>query len=139
MESRCFPTRVDSVPYHSVGCIVKQYLNDGVSVLSGHSFQPTHVFLAEASGYPTKNVQWRRIEAAPQDFVQPDALPEGMGIMEADKYSKGNLEKLLIFFRRHQAGEVPWEKGLVFIPYGDRTELHYQRRSNNSNSGEHVP
>ncbi|KAG8806042.1 hypothetical protein FRC17_005202 [Serendipita sp. 399] len=66
------------------------------------------------SGHSVMRMPWSRVEAHPDHYLLPNALPDGLEVKFPHNCRKAELEKVVQFFYDHQEGKVAWEDGLVF-------------------------
>jgi hypothetical protein len=76
---------------------------------------------------------WHRIRDKPQNFIQAEYLEEP-GIKEPEQYDTETLRSMVGLFFDHQEGTISYDEGLIFLPCGTGSELHYATKKGKGKS-----
>lgn len=100
----------------------------------------SYLLSAEACGYEDRQIPWSRIKGKPANFIQPELIDEGVEVLVPEEYNIDTLRSMVQILFDHQTSEIPYEKGLIFLPCGTGTELYYptKRGKGKARAGEHL-
>jgi hypothetical protein len=85
-------------------------------------------------------VPWARLRDKPHNFIQQEYLEEGSaGIKEPELYDTDTLRNIIRLFIKHQKGTLSYDRGLIFLPCGTGTELHYSTKKGKGKGGASKP